>query len=315
MPDQITLKDLFESQREKLALNWITGINSRQRRLLRGRQLQQQFIIGPLNYIHPNRIQVIGPTEQAYLQSLTTDELLSVLGRIFDANPYAIIVSNDLEPESQLKATAALTQTPLLTSPLDESHILDSLRYYLAKHLAERSTIHGVFLEVLGMGVLISGHPAVGKSELALELVTRGHRLIADDAPRFSRDTPDVISGSCPDVLRDFLEVRGLGILNIRAMFGDSAIKRNKFLSLIINLKRMKHTEIANMDRLKGSHTEREVLGIVIPQVTIPVAPGRNLAIMVETAVRNHILKLKGYEAAEVFIERQQALILKNTPK
>jgi len=313
MPDQITFKHLFQAQNKKLDLKWVISTDAPARSLLRGLQDQQQFLVGPLNYIHPNRIQVIGSTEQAYLQSLTTNELLSVLCRIFEARPHAIIVTDNLNPHEQLAATAQINQTPLLTSSLDDSYVLDSLRYYISKQLATKSTIHGVFLEVLGMGVLISGHPAVGKSELALELITRGHRLIADDAPQFSREAPDVISGHCPPVLRDFLEVRGLGVLNIRAMFGDSAIKRTKYLRLVINLKKMRVNEIAAMDRLTGTHTERTLLGNKIPEVTIPVAPGRNLAILVEAAVRNHILRSKGYDAPQMFIEQQQRIMNENT--
>ena len=187
---------------------------------------------------------------------------------------------------------------------------LDNLQYFGSLFLARKTTLHGVFLEVLGMGVLLTGDPAVGKSELALDLITRGSRLVADDAPEFTRIAPDIISGTCPPLLREFLEVRGLGILNIRAMFGDSAIKRTKYLRLIVHLKRMSSEQISGMDRLSGAHTNRDVLGVSVPQVTVPVAPGRNLAVLVESAVRNHLLRLKGYDATEVLIERQQQAIL-----
>ena len=198
----------------------------------------------------------------------------------------------------------------LLRSPLPDNQVLDNLQYYASLFLSEKTTLHGVFLEVLGMGVLLTGDPAVGKSELALDLITRGSRLVADDAPEFTRIAPDIISGTCPPLLREFLEVRGLGILNIRAMFGDSSIKRTKYLRLIVHLKRMSSDQIASMDRLSGAHTDRTVLGVSIPQVTVPVAPGRNLSVLVESAVRNHLLRLKGYDAAEVLIERQQQAIL-----
>ncbi len=197
--------------------------------------------------------------------------------------------------------------------PLSDSLVLDNLQYYAARFLAAKTTLHGVFLEVLGMGVLLTGHSAVGKSELALELITRGHRLVADDAPEFRRIAPDIVAGSCPPLLREFLEVRGLGILNIRAMFGDSSIVNNMYLQLIIHLKRMKLQEIADMERLQAVGQSRSVLGVEIPQLTVPVAPGRNLAILVETAVRNHMLKLKGYDAAELFIERQRRSIEEST--
>jgi HPr kinase/phosphorylase len=162
------------------------------------------------------------------------------------------------------------------------------------------------------MGVLLSGNAAIGKSELALELINRGSRLVADDAPEFSRIAPDIIEGRCPPLLQDFLEVRGLGIINIRAMYGDSAIKYNKYLRLVIKLERMNEEKLANVDRLTGTHATTRILGLDIPQVTVPVAPGRNMAILVETAVRNHIMRLKGYDAASYFIERQRQAIEDN---
>ncbi len=173
----------------------------------------------------------------------------------------------------------------------------------------ENITIHGVFMEVIGIGVLLTGSAAVGKSELALELITRGHRLIADDAPEFTRFPDNSLRGSCPPLLSDFLEVRGLGILNIRAMFGDSAIKIRKRLNLIIHLQEMVSQELNEIDRLQGSLTSTEILGITVPKVTLPVAPGRELAILVETAARQYLQRLRGYHANEEFIARQQASI------
>jgi len=173
----------------------------------------------------------------------------------------------------------------------------------------ERLTLHGVFMEVMGAGVLLSGSSGVGKSELALELITRGHRLIADDAPIFSRMDPNSLVGNCPDLLRDFLEVRGLGLLNIRAMFGDSSIKEARFLQLIVHLEHMDEMELKEIDRLYGSHQIRTFLEVEIPQITIPIAPGRNLAVLVEAAVRDHLLRRNGYNAALDFIERQQIQI------
>jgi len=175
----------------------------------------------------------------------------------------------------------------------------------------ERLTLHGVFMEVMGAGVLLSGSSGVGKSELALELITRGHRLIADDAPIFSRMAPNSLVGNCPDLLRDFLEVRGLGLLNIRAMFGDSSIKEARFLQLIVHLEHMDEMELKEIDRLYGSHQIRTFLEVEIPQITIPIAPGRNLAVLVEAAVRDHLLRRNGYNAALDFIERQQIQIMK----
>ena len=177
-------------------------------------------------------------------------------------------------------------------------------------------TMHGVFVDVLGTGVLLSGRSGIGKSELALGLINRGHRLIADDSVLFHREAgKDRIIGHCPPVLQDFLEVRGLGILNIRVMFGDTAIKENKLLQLIVNIIQVNQDSLYRIDRLHGMHGERELLGLEIPEVSIPVAPGRNLSILVEGAVRNHVLKQTGYQASQDFTERHKAFMKQTSEK
>ena len=310
MQRQITVSELLDALRERLKLRVITGKAGLNHLVFdTSREKSGHIIAGPLNYIHPTPVQIIGPTEKRYLTSLTSEEQANALERLFTASPAAILITNRQKPLPALEKRAREKGTPLLASPLSDSLVLDNLQYYAARFLAAKTTLHGVFLEVLGMGVLLTGHSAVGKSELALELITRGHRLVADDAPEFRRIAPDIVAGSCPPLLREFLEVRGLGILNIRAMFGNSSIVNSMYLQLIIHLKRMKLQEIADMERLKVSGQSRTVLGVEIPRITVPVAPGRNLAILVETAVRNHMLRLKGYDAAEVFIERQRKAI------
>jgi HPr kinase/phosphorylase len=201
-----------------------------------------------------------------------------------------------------------------LGSPVADEDLISQLRYYLTHALAERRIIHGVFIEVLGMGVLLEGAPAVGKSELALDLITRGHRLIADDAPQFARIAPELLEGTCPDPLRDFLEVRGLGILNIRAMFGEGAVVRAKPLNLIIDLQPLDQTQLDRIDRLAGSLSASNILGVAVPRIIMPVAPGRNLAILVEAAVRHQILRIRGYDAGVDFIDRQARAIGNDRP-
>ncbi len=310
MQHQITVNDLIDALQERLRLRLLAGKKGLGNVIFDAEiEKSDPIIAGPLNYIHPSPVQIIGPKEKKYLTSLSNDDQHAALMRLFSAKPAAILLSNRLKSIKALEELAEKHNTPLLASSLKDAQVLDNLQYYATRFFARKTNLHGVFLEVLGMGVLLTGHSAVGKSELALELIIRGHRLIADDVTEFRRIAPDIVSGSCPPLLREFLEVRGLGILNIPAMFGDSATKHNKYLHFIMHLKRMKLQEIADMERLRGVGRYRNVLGVEIPEITVPVAPGRNLAILVETAVRNHILKLKGYDAAEIFIQRQQQAI------
>jgi len=169
----------------------------------------------------------------------------------------------------------------------------------------QKITLHGVFMEVMQLGVLLSGESGVGKSELALELLNRGHRLIADDAPEFVRLATTGLQGECPEALRDFLEVRGLGVINIRAMFGGNAIVPRAELRFVLHLESMDGERLAAVDRLRPSRDSMIILDQEIPRITLPVAPGRNLAILAETAVRSHLLGLDGYDAALDFSRRQ----------
>lgn len=311
MPHRARVKDLFDSLHERLRLIWVAGSAGADSALLStATDTSTGIIAGPLNFIHPNRVQIIGSAEETYLDSLSDVNRRQALQQLFAEQPALVILVNGIEGPTELADMADEAGVALMRSPLADAQVLDNLQYYASLFLSEKTNLHGVFLEVLGMGVLLTGDPAVGKSELALDLITRGSRLVADDAPEFTRIAPDIVSGTCPPLLREFLEVRGLGILNIRAMFGDSSIKRQKYLRLIVHLKRMSADQISGMDRLSGTHSSLDVLGVSIPHVTVPVAPGRNLSVLVESAVRNHLLRLKGYDATEVLIERQQQSIL-----
>ena len=302
----ITVGELFRDLEERLDLKLIAGESGLERSLAAEDLDPNSFIIaGPLNFIHPNYIQVIGRAERDYLQAPERD--MERVTQLFQRPTRAVILTDGISPNDDLLQGAAESGIALFTSSITARIALDHLQHYASLNLSDRTTLHGVFLEVLGMGVLITGEAAVGKSELALELITNGSRLIADDAPEFTRIAPEIVSGCCPELIRDLLEVRGLGVLNIRAMFGANAIKQNKFLRLIVHLKRMDESEIKSMPRLEMSQDTRDVLGVEIAQVTLPVAAGRNLGVLVEAAVRNHLLKLEGNDATQLLIERQEA--------
>lgn len=198
--------------------------------------------------------------------------------------------------------------TPLIFSPKPCSAIIDLLRIYLSARLADTINLHGVFMDVLGMGILITGDSGVGKSELALELISRGHGLVADDVVEMARIAPTTIEGRCPGMLRDFLEVRGLGLLNIRTIFGESASRRKMKLKLMVHLQ--KTATAADAPRLPLDAQTHEVLGVPIRKVVIPVAAGRNLAVLLEAAVRNTILQLRGIDSMQDFMDRQQRTML-----
>ena len=266
-------------------------------------------MVGHLNLIHPCRIQVLDREELEHLDSLGKNSRDDSLDAIFSSRVGMVVIAGASTVPEDFVTRAEATATPLLSAEARGHQVIALTHYYLSRELADRVTLHGVFMEVLGVGVLICGDNGSGKSELALELITRGHRLVADDIAEFSRTNPEMITGSCPELLQDFMEVRGLGVLNVREMFGDSAIRRSKSLALIVSLREMSEEQLLAMDRLRGSHRTRPVLDQPIPEVTLPVAPGRNLAVLVESAVRSHILAHNGYDAAEDFIERQRLAI------
>ena len=307
---QITVQHLFDDSCEKLGLNWVAGQSGGDKQLTSDTiQKPTLALIGHLNFVHPNRVQVLGCAEMDYLRGLDKAALKQAISNLFSTELAAIIVANGEQVPDALLAASNDTQTPLFTSPQPSPELMDHLRHYLAQVLAETTSLHGVFLEVSGMGVLITGSSAIGKSELALELITRGHRLIADDIVELHKVAPDTLEGHCPTMLEGFLEVRGLGILNIRALFGEISVKTKKNLKLIVHLKKPEDTGMANIERLQMNASTETILGIDIPQVRIPVAAGRNLAVLVEVAVRNHILNLRGLNSAEQFIERQQSML------
>jgi len=264
-------------------------------------------LVGYFNVIHANQAQIIGKVELSYLQSLGLTERDKVLEKLFGEDSVAIIFSDSSIPPDELKALADKNKVPIFCSPLSSTEVITHLRYFLSQQLADKVIIHGVFMELLSLGVLLTGESGLGKSELALELVSRGHMLVADDAPEFMRIAPNIILGSCPEMLRDFLEVRGLGVLNIREMYGDSSIKLSKYLRLIIHLTSMNN--ITPEERLSTQVRTKNVLGLDIPVIHLPVAAGRNLSVLAEAAVRNHLLSIKGINAADTFIERQQQSI------
>lgn len=305
-----TVGTLFETLQEKLVLEWQGRARGDSRRIdIANNQDSSTSLAGHLNLIHPNRVQVLGTKEIQYLDQLGENSRRDLLDQLFSGSTDLITVGDGQPVPADIRQRAEASSTPLCTSPRPAPQLVNFFQYYLTSLFAEKITLHGVFMEIFSMGLLLTGEPSVGKSELALELLARGHRLVADDAPVFARTAPDILNGRCPEVLRDFLEVRGLGVLNVRAMFGDNAIKQNRNLRLILRLVTMTEEDMQKIDRLNGSRSIRTILGVDIPEITLPVAPGRNLAVLAEAAARNHTLYLKGFDSAKLFMERQARFI------
>lgn len=305
MSTTLAIKTLYAALQEKLGLEWICGAQHLDKVVHNTSDWSPELsLVGHLNLITQHRIQILGSKELEYLDNLKRNSRKDAISQLCAGQSSLIILAKRLPAPPDLLAAAENRGIPILSSILPSQETIHTLQYYLGNYFSEKITLHGVFMEVMGTGVLITGSSSIGKSELALELLSRGHRLIADDATEFARMAPDILNGTCPEMLRDFLEVRGLGILNVRAMFGDSAIKRNRNLRLIINLQEMEEAE--EMDRLHGSRRMHTIQEVAIPEITLPVGPGRNLAVLLEAAVRNHILNTKGYDASQAFIERQK---------
>jgi len=312
MTPRLTARDLFESQSGALKLKWVAGRDGSGRLLEPATaRYPGMALVGHLNFVHPNRVQVIGTNELAYLKRLPRkDRAVQIESLCSYAATAAIVLANDAKIPPDLKRAADDHKLALFASPMASPVLIERLQHYLTRALAPKVTVHGVYMEVLGMGVLITGESGIGKSELALELLSRNHRLIADDAVEFIRVGPDVLVGQSPGAsLSDYLEVRGLGILDIRTMFGETAVRHRKRLHLIVHMERMEKRRLRKLDRLQAQQLMRTLLDVDVPEVALFVGPGRNLAVLVEAAVRSYILRMWGIDTLKEFMQRQQSLI------
>jgi HPr kinase/phosphorylase len=296
-PTVVSAEVLFNQFRALLNWEWLAGLGASAR--------SGADLVGYLNYIHPYRAQVLGVREVAYLSNATPEDCARRVARIVELEPPVLVLADGQTPPASLMAMCEQAQIPMFSTKDSSAYVIDVLRSYLSKHFADRISMHGVLLDILGLGVLITGESGLGKSELGLELISRSHGLVADDAVDLYRINQDTIEGRCPDLLMNLLEVRGIGLLDIRAIFGETAVRRKMNLKLIVHLVRRETLE-RDYERIPYEPLTQDVLGIPVRKVVLQVAAGRNLAVLVEAAVRNTILQLRGINTYQDFVERHR---------
>ena len=269
--------------------------------------------VGYLNYLHPYRVQSVGVREVEYLTAASAEDQDRRISRIVTLQPPVLIVADGEVPPDRLVAMCDRAEIPLFVTGESAGHVIDVVRGYLGQHFAERVTRHGVFMDILGLGVLLTGESGLGKSELGLELISRGHGLVADDAVDIYRTAQTLLEGRCPDLLQNLLEVRGIGLLDIKAIFGETAVRRKMKVHLLVHLVR-KETMEREFERLPYEPLYEDILGLPVRKVVIAVDAGRNLAVLVEAAVRNTVLQLRGIDTYQEFIKRHQAAMERGDP-
>ncbi len=307
-PNVISADVLFEEFRVSLKWEWLAGLGASERRFdeVAVRTARSGAdLVGHLNYIHPYRVQILGEREIAYLINSTPEDCQRRVARIVTLEPPVLILADGQTAPEALLSMCERAQIPMFATHESSAFVIDVLRAYLSKHFAERTTMHGVFMDILGLGVLITGESGLGKSELGLELISRGQGLVADDAVDLFRISQSTIEGKCPDLLQNLLEVRGIGLLDIRAIFGETAVRRKMRLKLIVHLVR-KETMEREYERLPYEPLTQDVLGVPVLKVVIQVVAGRNIAVLVEAAVRNTVLQLRGIDTYQEFVERHR---------
>jgi HPr kinase/phosphorylase len=307
-PNVISADVLFEAFRGRLHWEWQAGLGASERRFdevaIRAARSGAD-LVGYLNYIHPYRVQVLGEREVAYISRGSEADRARRVSRIVTLEPPVLVLADNQTAPDELIAMCERAQIPMFATGESAAFVIDVLRAYLSKHFADRTSMHGVFMDILGLGVMITGESGLGKSELGLELISRGNGLVADDAVDLYRINQATIEGRCPELLQNLLEVRGIGLLDIRAIFGETAVRRKMRLKLIVHLVR-KETLERDYERLPHEPLTQDVLGVPVRKVVIQVVAGRNIAVLVEAAVRNTILQLRGVDTYQEFIARHQ---------
>jgi HPr kinase/phosphorylase len=288
-PTVVSADALFEEFRASLKWEWVAGLGASERRFDEVAVQAARSgadLVGYLNYIHPYRVQILGEREVAYLSNGAPGDCGRRITRIVTLEPPALILADGQTAPPGLLSMCEQAQIPMFATKESPAFVIDVLRAYLSKHFADRLAMHGVFMDILGLGVMITGESGLGKSELGLELISRGNGLVAE-------------------LLQNLLEVRGIGLLDIRAIFGETAVRRKMRLKMIVHLVRRETLE-REYERIPYEPLTQDVLGVPVRKVVIQVVAGRNIAVLVEAAVRNAILQLRGIDTYQDFVERHR---------
>ncbi len=305
----ITVEKLLRDNRQDLGLRIYAGRAGKDRKIETPRiQKSALLFAGIFRAFHPDRIQVASEAERLFFGSLVEEKKKAVIEKLISSHVPCLIFADGVKPPPELRRAASEKAFPVLVTEMDVSTVIEKLMSYLSLELADRTSVHGVFLDVYGVGVLITGESGIGKSECALDLITKGHRFVADDVIEIEKRGKKVLLGKGADVIKHYMEIRGLGIINIRDLFGLSSIVDSKAIDLIVEFEYWDSSK--EYDRIGLEAEEREILGVKVPAIRIPVSPARNLSTLVEVAVRNHILKQSGINSAEKFLKRHRKVLL-----
>lgn len=304
----ITIREVLAAIQDTLAVRLIAGNGGLDRKITIPRiQKLGLALAGFANYIHPGRVQIVGNSEIAYLTQLHPEQRIETLAKLPFEQIAAVLVTRELTPPDDFLAQAEAAHLPVLVTPELSSVAIIKLTNFLQEKLAPVLLLHGVMVDLFGIGVLLQGESGIGKSECALDLIVRGHRLVSDDVVEVRRLGFDKLTGSAPEMVRNHMEIRGLGILNIKDLFGISAMVASHHLDLLIKFERWESSKVH--DRIGLEQEVTEILDCQVPLIRLPVTFGRNLSTLVEVAVRNHLLKQRGINPARDFISRHAAAL------
>ena len=301
--ESIRVGALLDDKKSDLRLELVAGEAGLARKVSSARiQKPGLALTGFTDHLHRERIQIFGNTEMSYLRTLPLERRVEVLRAFFAQEVAALVVTKGIEVPPEMAAAGEEAGVPVFRSSHLSSTFIENVQGYLEDQLTASTSMHGVLLDVLGVGILLLGKSGIGKSEIALDLVMRGHRLVADDIVEVKRRTQDAVVGAGSEIIKHHMEIRGLGIINIKDLFGVAAIRERKKIEIVLEL--VEWDPEVEYDRLGVDDRKFRILDVEIPVLVVPVRPGRNMTTIIEVAARNHLLKLQGHHSAREFQER-----------